>query len=108
MSYQLQGSLYRDLMVYDRAYHAFVNARAVAKELGDHELFASAMARHGVTLIQQGEPYQAIHYLNKAMERTEKGHMPALRGYIGQALSEAYAHTGEAQQSWRTHGATER
>ena len=53
MSYQLQSCVARDMMDYAQAQAAYKKAYQVAKELGDAELIGSALARQGVTLIQQ-------------------------------------------------------
>ncbi len=101
MSYQLQGSILRDMMQYDQAHTAYEKAFQVAEELDDPELQAATFARRGVTSIQQNMPTEAITYLNGALKLVNGLGLPCLRGYILQALSEAYAMAQQAGQCWR-------
>lgn len=91
MGYQLQGSLYRDMMKYDEAHASYKRAFEVATELSDTELMSAALARRGVTCIQQNMAQLAIEFLDKAHELIKELHLPYLQGYIFQALSEAHA-----------------
>jgi len=101
MSYQLQSSVSRDMMQYDLAHTAFKKAYRIAKELNDSEMMAASLAREGVTLIQQDQAAEAIRFLTAAYEITKGGKTPFLRGFILQALSEAYAKTGQHQECWQ-------
>ena len=100
MSYQLQGSVFRDLMQYEQSHVFYQKAYTVAKEANDRELLAAALARRGVTFIQQNRPGKAVEYLNGAYQTITGQGLPHLRGYILQALSEAYGQLGEARESW--------
>ncbi len=108
MSYQLQSCVSRDLMNYNQAHLAFKQAHHVATDLNDIELIASALAREGVTLIQQERPSEAINYLSAALETINNAGFPKLRGYILQALSEAYAKAQESQKCWHCISLAER
>ncbi len=101
LGYQLEGSLYRDMMKYDDAHTSYTQAFEVAKELDDSELKAAALARRGVTYIQQNQPGEAIEYLQEAYMLIEKIDLPFLVGYIFQALSEAYAIAQQSSESER-------
>lgn len=101
MSYQLQGSIYRDLMLYEDAHQSYEAAFFLAREKDDSELMASALARRGVTCIQQNRPKDAIQYLDSACNTINGLGLPFLRGYILQGLSEAYAQDGQFYQSWQ-------
>jgi tetratricopeptide (TPR) repeat protein len=101
MSYQLKGSIQRDLMCYESAHHAYEEAWHVAKELGDPELMASTLARRGVTSIQQQKPDAALIYLDRALALADGSGLPCLRGYILQALSESHAVAQRANESKR-------
>ena len=108
MSYQLRGSIFRDMMKYEQAHTSYQQAFAFAKELDDHELMASALARRGVTCIQQNKPTDAIVFLNEASHLINGFGLPYLRGYVLQALSEAYAMSQQPQASWRMMDLAER
>src|SRR6266487_1214846 len=99
MSYQLQGSLYRDMMKYDDAHVFYQQAFEAAKELDDVELMSAALARRGVTLIQQNKATAAIAYLSEAHGLLRDRALPCLTGYIFQALSEAYAIAQQEHES---------
>lgn len=101
MSYQLQGSILRDMMKYHDAHAAYNRAFAVAKELNDPELTAAVLARRGVTFIQQYQPIDAITHLNGALTLANGSGLPCLRGYILQALSEAHAMAQQSNESKR-------
>ncbi len=101
MSYQLQGSILRDMMRYQDAHVAYSKAFTVAKELHNPELTAAALARRGVTFIQQYQPIEAITHLNGALTQANGTGLPCLRGYILQALSEAHAMAQQANESKR-------
>jgi transcriptional regulator with XRE-family HTH domain len=77
MSYQLQSCVLRDIMDYQQAHIAYQRAFHVAQELDDAELMAAALAREGVTFIQQDKPKQAVIYLDGALTTIER--------HIGQA-----------------------
>jgi transcriptional regulator with XRE-family HTH domain len=96
LSYQLQSCTARDLMRYDDAHQAYRKAAQIARALEHAELMSAARAREGVTLLQQGRPADAIPILTAALEGIRNASAPTLRGYILQALSEAYAHTQAA------------
>lgn len=101
MSYQLKGSIQRDLMQYESAHNAYEEAWLVAKELGDPELMSSTLARRGVTYIQQQKPESAITDLEQALALADGSGLPCLRGYILQALSEAHAIAQHPNESKR-------
>lgn len=101
MSYQLQGSVLRDMMRYKQAHFAYEHALNIAQESHNPELTASALARHGVTLVQQYQPVEAITYLNGALTLANGSGLPCLRGYILQALSEAHAIAQHSNESKR-------
>ena len=100
LGYQLQSCVLRDRLHYAQANIAYQKAFNVAQELEDNELMASALARHGVTLVQQSKPQQALLYLDNALSIIEGDHFPKLEGYILQALSEAYAQDKRVSESW--------
>jgi tetratricopeptide (TPR) repeat protein len=100
MSYQLQGSIYRDLMLYEDAHQSYEAAFSFAREMDDPELMASALARRGVTYIQQNQPKDAIQYLDSAYKIINGLGLPSLKGYILQGLSEAYAQDRQSYKSW--------
>lgn len=87
-------------MAYQRAFH-------VAQELEDAELMASALARQGVTLIQQERPKEAIIYLSGALDLVETQHVPFLKGHTLQALAEAHAKAQQPEESWSRIGQAE-
>src|SRR5579883_2176228 len=62
MSYQLEGSILRDMMSYERAHQAYQKAYQIAQEIDNPELMAAALARRGVTFVQQSQPLEAIKY----------------------------------------------
>ena len=101
MSYQLRGSTFRDMTAYEQAHTSYRKAFSIAQELHDIELMASSLARRGVTYIQQQMPMDAIEYTNEALQLINGLGFPALRGYILQALSEAYAMAKQSKASWR-------
>lgn len=107
MSYQLQSCVLRDIMDYSQAHTAYQRAFHVAQELEDVELMASALAREGVTHIQQDKPKQAIIYLDGALTTIEGHVFPKLRGHILQALSEANAKAHQEQECWYHAGQAE-
>lgn len=102
MSYQLQGSLFRDRMDYTDAHKSYIQAFIAADESNNPELKSSSLARRGVTFIQQQKPIDAIQYLEGALTIIEDNEYPYLKGYIYQALSEAHAmaqHTDDSQRN---------
>ena len=108
MSYQLHGSILRDMMKYEQAHASYQQAVVVEIELDDHELMDSALARRGVTYIQQNKSTDAVVFLNEALHLIDGYGLPYLRGYILQALSEAYAMSQQPQASWRMIDLAER
>jgi transcriptional regulator with XRE-family HTH domain len=108
MSYQLKSCILRDMMDYSNAYIAARKAYRIAQELENAELMASALARTGITLIQKEDPSEAIRYLNGALKMIHYQGLPMLKGYILQALSEAYAKVQEEQACWQSIGQLER
>ncbi len=108
MSYQLQGSLLRDLTYYDAAHVAYQKSYVFAKELNDSELMAAALARQGVTSIQSEQVGDAIEYLSEALRLIHGLGLPYLKGYILQALSEAYGQKKQARESWHCIDLAER
>lgn len=107
MSYQLQGSLLRDMMKYAQAHFSYEKALRIAIELEDGELKAASLARQGVTYVQQKQPVEAIERLEEALKMANGLGMPCLSGYILQALSEAHAMASQADQSQQTAGLAE-
>jgi tetratricopeptide (TPR) repeat protein len=101
MSYQLQGSLFGDMMKYEQAHRAYKKAYQIAQELDDAELMAATLARRGVTFIQQNRPLEAIEYLNDALRLINGRGFSCLRGYSLKALSEAHAMTHQTYESLR-------
>lgn len=101
IGYQLQGSIFRDKMDYLQAHNSYKKAFLVADEFDNLEFKSSSLARRGVTLIQQKKPIEAIQYLESALSTIDTSNFPCLRGYILQALSEAYAMAQDKDQSWR-------
>ena len=79
MGYQLQTCIRRDMMKYDQAHLAYQRAFHVAQELEEPELIASALAREGVTLIQQEKPKEAIIYLDGALNLIDGRNFPTLK-----------------------------
>ena len=108
MSYQLQNCVSRDLMDFTQAHRAAKNAYHIAKELNDPELIASALTHEGIALLQQERPIEAIKYLSGALKAIHYVGLPSLKGYISQALSEAYAKAQLSQECWRSIGLAER
>ncbi len=107
MSHQLQSCVLRDMMRYPQAHAAYQKAFHVAQELDDPEFIASALAREGVTLIQEEKPKQALIYLDGALNTIEGSTLPRLRGHILQALSEANAKVQRSQECWYNIGEAE-
>ncbi len=87
------------MMRYDQAHTSYEKAYKVAEEANDTELMAAALARRGVTCIQQNIPREAIEYLNSAQQMINGMGLPCLRGYILQALSEAYGQEKQEHNS---------
>ncbi len=108
MSYQLKSCLARDMMDYNQAHLAFRKAYTIAKELNDPELMGSALAREGVTFIQQEAPIEATKYLSGALNNINHLGLPDLRGYTLQALSEAYAKSQQPNECWQSVRLAER
>jgi len=108
MSYQLQTCVSRDLMDFTQAHVAARRAYRIAQELDDAELIASALTHEGITLVQQDKQTEAIRYLNGAYKTINNVGLPHLKGYILQALSEAYAKDQRPQECWHTIGLLER
>lgn len=102
MGYQLQSCVLRDMMNYRQSHIAYQKAFDIATILEDQELMVSALAREGVTLIQQEKPEVAIIYLTGALNILDGYDSSVLRGYILQGLSEAYAKANMADESWRS------
>ena len=91
LSYQLQGSLFRDTMNYQQAHSFYTRAFLAADAVDNVELKSSSLARRGVTFIQQQQPIEALQYLEAALTLIGDLDFPHLKGYIFQALSEAHA-----------------
>jgi tetratricopeptide (TPR) repeat protein len=102
MGYQLQSCVLRDMMDYRQSHVAYQKAFDIARTLEDQELMVSALARDGVTLIQQEKPQEAIIYLVGALNILDGYDSSVLRGYILQGLSEAYAKADKADESWKS------
>lgn len=108
LSYQLQICVSRDLLNFAQAQEAGHKAHQIAQELNDPELLAAAMAHQGIALLQQEQPSEAIRYLNGGLETIRYAGLPGVRSYILQALSEAYAKTQQARESWQSTHLAER
>lgn len=108
MSYQLQTCVSRDLMDFTQVHVASRRAYRIAQELDDAELIASALTHEGIALIQQDKQTEAIRYLNSALKTIHNVGLPHLKGYILQALSEAYAKDQRPQECWHSIGLLER
>ena len=102
MGHQLQSCVLRDRMDYKQAHLFYQKAFDLARTLEDQDLTVAALAREGVTLIQQEKPQEAILYLVSALNILDGADSSILRGYILQGLSEAYARAGQACESWRS------
>jgi transcriptional regulator with XRE-family HTH domain len=100
--YQLQSCVLRDMMNYRHSHVAYQKAFDVARTLEDQVLMVSALAREGVTLVQQEKPQEAIIYLTGALNILDDNDSSVLRGYIHQGLSEAYAKAKMTDESWRS------
>jgi transcriptional regulator with XRE-family HTH domain len=107
MSYQLQNCLFRDRLDFPQAHQSFKLAYQVARELGDWEYLAAALAREGVTYIQEKKPAEATKLLGGAVKIIRYRGLPNLKGHILQALGEAQAMTGDRQESLRSLGLAE-
>lgn len=88
-------------MQYSTAHAFFQKAHDVAREANDPELIAAALARRGVTFIQQNKPERALVYLDGAYQAISGLGFPRLRGYILQAHSEAHGQMGQSRASWQ-------
>ncbi len=108
MSYQLQTCVSRDLMDFTQAHIAARRAYQIAQELNDAELIASALTHEGIALVQQDKQAEAIKYLNGAFKTIHHVGLPNLKGYILQALSEAYAKDQRSQECEQSIGLLER
>jgi tetratricopeptide (TPR) repeat protein len=81
-SYQLQGSIFRDTMDYQKAHTSYKKAFLAADEFDNTELKSSSLARRGVTFLQQHKPIDAIQYLESALLPLDDLDLPYLKGYI--------------------------
>jgi tetratricopeptide (TPR) repeat protein len=98
-SYQLQGSIFCDMMRYDLSHVFYEKAYKITKSADDSELMAATFARRGVTSIQQNKSKEAIEYLNRAQQMINGMGLPCLKGYILKALSEAYGQEKQERNS---------
>ncbi|HEU0003641.1 MAG TPA: helix-turn-helix domain-containing protein [Ktedonobacteraceae bacterium] len=101
MSYQLMGSIGSDLMAYNQAHASYRKAFKVAEQIQDRELMAAALARRGVTCIQQRKPKTALSFLENAVTLVNDLPVLRLKSYIYKALSEAHAMVHQADESLR-------
>jgi transcriptional regulator with XRE-family HTH domain len=108
MSYQLQISTYRDKLAFEEAHTAYRCALKIGRSLDNPELIAAAMAREGLALLQEDRAEDAVTCLRQALECIKQMGLPHLKGYILQALSEAYAKAQEAKLSWQSISLAER
>ncbi|MBA2677331.1 MAG: hypothetical protein H0U76_02875 [Ktedonobacteraceae bacterium] len=108
MSHQLQNCIARDKLEFPQAHYAFRKAHEAAIELGNEEFLAAALAREGVTYIQERNPREAIKHLSGAINCIHYKGLPNLKGHILQALAEAHSMAGNSQESWRNLGLAER
>lgn len=102
IGYQLQSCILRDMMNYRQSHVAYQKAFDIARALEDQELMVAALAREGVTLIQQEKPQEAIIYFTNALNILDDCDSSILRGYILQGLSEAYAKVNMADDCWKS------
>jgi transcriptional regulator with XRE-family HTH domain len=102
MAYQLMGSISTDLMAYGQAHAFYKKAFKVAEQIQNRELMSAALARRGVTYIQQRRSKTALSFLENAI--TLANGLPVLRlqCYTYKALSEAHAMVHEADASLRS------
>lgn len=98
-TYQLQGCVFSDRTCYEQAHNTYKKAILLAQEADDSELFASVLARQGVTFLQQDHLTEAISCLEAALKMIHGRGFSSLRGYILKALSEGYARLHQASQS---------
>lgn len=108
LGYQLLSCVHRDLMNYRQSHIAYQQAYDVARSLDDIELMASALARCGVTLNQQGKAQEAIIYFTSALNILDSAPYVSLHGNIYQGLSEAYAKANQATESRNTSDKAEK
>jgi tetratricopeptide (TPR) repeat protein len=108
MGYQLQGSVFRDMMLFTEANIAHRKAFLIADKLFHPELIAAALGREGVTLNHQERPLEAIACFNRALETIKHLGYIKLEGYIYQGLSEAQAKAQQRQESNRSIGLAEK
>lgn len=108
LGYQLQSCVLRDMMHYRQSHIAYQKAFDLARALENQELMVSALAREGVTLIQQEKPQEAVIYLTGALTLLDGCDSSVFQGYILQGLSEAYAKANRADESWRAIEQAER
>ena len=99
MSYQLMGSIGSDLMAYSQAHASYTKAFKAAEQIQDRELMAAALARRGVTCIQQRRPKSALSFLENAVTLVNDLPVIHLQSYIFKALSEAHAMAHQADAS---------
>jgi tetratricopeptide (TPR) repeat protein len=107
LSYQLDGSILRDMGAFTQAHQSMKNASQVARELDDPELKASSLLRMGTTYIREALPLDAIACFNEGLNGIKGRSFPNLRGSILQARAEAHAIAQQSQECWASIGLAE-
>jgi tetratricopeptide (TPR) repeat protein/transcriptional regulator with XRE-family HTH domain len=102
MSYQLQGSIKRELKDITGATKAYDKALTLARESGSVENQAATILRQGLTLYyQKNTNEKAIDYYHQALKLIKDKPMPRLRGSILQSLAESHARLQQSTECWR-------
>jgi len=104
MTYQLEGSIFRDGRQYTQTYTLFENAYRVAHEANNDELMAATLLREGMAYMAQEKPFQAITNFNGALDHIKDLSFPRLRGKLLQARAEAYALAQRPEECWTSVG----
>ena len=99
MSYQLDGSIRRELKDTKGALAAYKRSYTLATEIGNVEMQAATLLRQGRTHKDQKE---ALQCYNQALGLVEGKSLPRLRGNILQASSESYAKLKQDTACWRS------
>lgn len=102
-NYQLAGSLARDQFRYHEAERYFRKAHYVASETNLPDLSASALARHGLVFLRQGQEYQvkkALKLYQNAADAAKHAE-PYTKAYVLSGLAEVLARNGHASECYR-------
>jgi transcriptional regulator with XRE-family HTH domain len=101
MSYQLDGSIKRELKDTKSALIAYKKSYTLAKEIGNVEMQASTLLRHGRALaLTRANQKEALPYYHQALKLVEGKSLPMLRGGALQNTAEAYARLKESRECW--------